>query len=110
MDWVDIVKPPNSSSLPDIPTREEVQRLINGVYRLRYRVYFFAIYSMGLRLGEGLALEIGDIDAANRRVHVRLGKGGKDRYVPLPDLALQHLRRFWCTPSPPKASLPEWQR
>ena len=74
MDWVDIVKPPNSSSLPDIPTREEVQRLINSVYRLRYRVYFFAIYSMGLRLGEGLALEIGDIDAANRRVHVRQGK------------------------------------
>ena len=38
MDWVDIVKPPNSRSLPDIPTREEVQRLINSVYRLRYRV------------------------------------------------------------------------
>jgi len=106
MDWVDIVKPPNSSSLPDIPTREEVQRLINSVYRLRYRVYFFAIYSMGLRLGEGLALEIGDIDAANRRVHVRQGKGGKDRYVPLPDATLQHLRRFWRTHRHPRLLFP----
>jgi integrase len=38
MDWVDIIKPPKSRSLPDIPTREEVQLLINSVYRLRYRV------------------------------------------------------------------------
>ena len=43
MEWVDIIKPPNSRSLPDIPTREEVQRLINSVYRLRYRVYFVAV-------------------------------------------------------------------
>jgi len=40
MDWVDIIKPPKSISLPDIPTRQEVQLLINSVYRLRYRVYF----------------------------------------------------------------------
>ena len=71
MDWVDIIKPPKSRSLPDIPTREEVRILINSVYRLRYRVYFFVVYSMGLRLGEGLCLEIGGIDAADRRVHVR---------------------------------------
>jgi integrase/recombinase XerD len=51
MDWVGIIKPPQSRSLPDIPTREEVKRLIQGVYRLRYRVFFFAVYSMGLRPG-----------------------------------------------------------
>jgi len=54
MTWVDIIKPPNSRTLPDIPTRQEVQLLINSVYRLRYRVYFFALYSMGLRLGAPL--------------------------------------------------------
>jgi integrase/recombinase XerD len=71
MEWVDIIKQPKSRSLPDIPTREEVQLLINSVYWLRYRVDFFVVYSMGLRLGEGLCLEVGDIDAANRRVNVR---------------------------------------
>ena len=106
MEWVDIIKPPNSRSLPDIPTREEVQHLINSVYRLRYRVYFIAVYSMGLRLGECLGLEIGDIDAANRRVHVRQGKGGKDRYVPLPAATLQVLRRFWSTHRNPRLLFP----
>jgi site-specific recombinase XerD len=106
MEWVDIIKPPNSRSLPDVPTRQEVQLLINSVYRLRYRVYFFALYSMGLRLGEGLSLEVGDIDAAQKRVHVRMGKGGKDRYVPIPDVTLQHLRRFWCTHRNPRLIFP----
>jgi site-specific recombinase XerD len=106
MEWVDIIKPPNSRSLPDVPTRQEVQLLINSVYRLRYRVYFFALYSMGLRLWEGLSLEVGDIDAAQKRVHVRMGKGGKDRYVPIPDVTLQHLRRFWCTHRNPRLIFP----
>lgn len=72
LEWIEIVKPPQFHSLPDIPTRAEVQRLINGVRRLRYRVFFYAIYSMGLRLGEGLGLEVGDIDAQLSRVHVRM--------------------------------------
>lgn len=106
MEWIEIVNPPKVRSLPAVPTREEVQRLINGVYRLRYRVFFFAVYSMGLRLGEGLSLEIRDIDAVQRRVHVRQGKGGKDRYVPLPDPTLQHLRRFWRTHRHPRLLFP----
>ena len=106
MEWIEIVNPPKARSLPDVPTREEVQRLINGVYRLRYRVFFFVIYSMGLRLGEGLGMEIGDIDSDQRRVHVRQGKGGKDRYVPLPDPTLQHLRRFWRTHRHPRLLFP----
>jgi site-specific recombinase XerD len=48
-----------------------------------------------LRLGEGLRLEIGDIDAARQRVHIRDAKGNKDRFVPLPDTTLETLRRFW---------------
>ena len=106
MEWIEIVNPPKARSLPDVPTREEVQRLINGVYRLRYRVFFFVIYSMGLRLGEGLGLEIRDIDSDQRRVHVRQGKGGKDRFVPLPDPTLQHLRRFWRTHRHPRLLFP----
>jgi len=80
--------------------------LINSVYSLRYRIYFFVVYSMGLRLGEGICLEIGDIDAANRLVHVRHGKGGKDRYMPLPDATLGVLRRFWSTHRKPRLLFP----
>ena len=56
---------------------------------------FFTIYSMGLRLGEGVNLKVGDIDTNNMRVIIRSAKGNKDRLVPLPDATLQVLRRFW---------------
>ena len=62
---------------------------------LSYRVFFFTLYSLGLRLGEGLALTVADIDAARRRVHIRAGKGNTDRFVPLPTTTLEVLRRFW---------------
>ena len=60
-----------------------------------YKVFFFTLYSLGLRLGEGLRLQVGDIDAARARVHIRDAKGNKDRLVPLPQTTLALLRRFW---------------
>jgi site-specific recombinase XerD len=106
MEWVKIIQPPRSRTLPDIPTREEVQLLINTVRRLRYRMFFLAVYSMGLRISEGVALEIGDIDGKQLRVHIRDGKGGKDRYMPLPVVTLLNLRRFWKTHRHPRLLFP----
>ena len=61
---------------------------------------------MGLRLGEALSLQAGDIDAQLKRVHIRRGKGHKDRFVPLPDLTLQALRELWKTHHHPKLLFP----
>ena len=91
----DLVKPPKTQRLPDIVTVEEAARLFAATRCLSYRVFFFTIYSMGLRLGEGLALRLGDIDAARARVQVRDAKGNRDRLVPLPAPTLSVLRRFW---------------
>lgn len=93
--WVAIAKVPRVQRLPDILTVEEVQRLIMTTTTLSYRVFFFTVYSMGLRLGEGQRLQVGDIDTGHQRVHVRNAKGGKDRLVPLPETTLQTLRAFW---------------
>jgi integrase len=82
--WIKIIRPPRVRTLPDIPTREEVQLLINTVRKLRYRIFQLVVYSLGLRITEGLALEVADIHGTQRRVHIRDGKGGKDRYVPMP--------------------------
>lgn len=60
-----------------------------------YQVFFFTIYSMGLRLSEGINLKVGDIDAEHMRVHIRDAKGNKDRLVPMPHKTLQVLRQFW---------------
>lgn len=95
--WVDIVKPPQVRSLPDILTLKEIERLINGTRELRYQTFILVAFSMGLRLSEVLSLEVGDIDSARMKVHIRLGKGGKDRFVRLPQVTLLALRRYWKT-------------
>jgi site-specific recombinase XerD len=106
MEWIKIIRPPRVRTLPDIPTREEVQLLINTVRKLRYRIFLLVVYSLGLRITEGLALEVADIDGTQRRVHIRDGKGGKDRYVPLPALTLQAMRRFWSSHRHPRLLFP----
>lgn len=92
---LDLIKPPKARRLPDIVTVEEAKRLFMATDTLSYRVFYFTVYSMGLRLGEGLRLQVGDIDAARQRVHIRDSKGNKDRLVPLPGATLRVLRRFW---------------
>ncbi len=93
--WVDIVKAPKVQSLPDILTISEVEQLIGATNKLRYRTFLLTTYSMGLRLGEALALQVGDIDGQRKLVHIRRGKGHKDRFVPLPDLTYHALRALW---------------
>jgi len=104
--WVDIVKPPRKKVLPDILTLREVERLINGTRELRYQTFILTAYSMGLRLGEALNLQVGDIDRARRKVHVRQGKGRKDRFVTLPVATLHALRAYWVTHRHPTLLFP----
>ena len=100
------IKPPKVQRLPDIVTVEEAQALFAATRCLSYRVFYFTLYSMGLRLSEGLALKVGDIDAARSRVHVRDSKGNRDRLVPLPSATLTVLRRFWLTHRNPEFLFP----
>lgn len=104
--WVDIVKPPQARVLPDILTVKEVERVINGTRELRYQTFILVAYSMGLRIGEALNLRVGDIDSERMKVHVRLGKGKKDRFVTLPDATLAALRRYWSTHRNPALIFP----
>jgi integrase len=90
--WVapDLIQPPKVQRLPDILTVAEAQRLFQATEVASYRVFFFTLYSLGLRL------QVGDIDATRGRVHIRDAKGNKDRLVPLPTATLGVLlRRFW---------------
>jgi site-specific recombinase XerD len=92
-----IVRPAPEHKLPVILSLEEVREILNRVRLPRYRVCLSTIYSCGLRLQEGIRLEVPDIDSGRMMIHVRHGKGGKDRYVPLPERTLELLRQFWAT-------------
>lgn len=95
--WVapGLIKPPKSQRLPDIVTVAEAKRLFAATRVVSYRVFFFTLYSLGLRLGEGLRLQVGDIDAVRGRAHIRDAKGNRDRFVPLPQATHNLLQRFW---------------
>ena len=93
--WIDIVKPPKIKTIPDILTPKEIERIISKTRKLRYRVYLLTVYSMGLRLSEAISLQTGDIDGELKQVHIRNGKGHKDRLVPLPDFTYRALRTLW---------------
>lgn len=95
--WVapGLIKPPKTQRLPDIVTVGEAKRLFAATRVVSYRVFYFTLYSLGLRLGEGLRLQVGDIDAACGRVHIRDAKGNRDRFVPLPHATHALLRSFW---------------
>ena len=92
-----IVRPAPEHKLPVILSLEEVREILNRVRLPRYRVCLSTIYACGLRLQEGIRLAVPDIDSARMMIHVRHGKGNKDRYVPLPQRTLELLRDYWST-------------
>ncbi|MFS1438553.1 tyrosine-type recombinase/integrase [Shewanella sp. 10N.286.48.A6] len=78
---LNIVKPPQVHTLPDILTPAEVTIVISLTHKLRYQVCFLALYCMGLRLGEAISLQVGDIDSQMMQVHIRNAKGGKGHFL-----------------------------
>jgi site-specific recombinase XerD len=92
-----IVRPAPEKKLPVILSLAEVRQILGRVRLSRYQVCLSTIYSCGLRLQEGTHLQVADIDSARMMIHVRHGKGAKDRYVPLPERTLQLLRQYWTT-------------
>jgi site-specific recombinase XerD len=98
-DWktFELVRPPKEKKLPVVLSQEEVRRVMGCVNSFRHHVCLSTIYSCGLRLREGVQLQIADLDSDRMLIHVHKGKGGKDRYVPLPDRTLTLLRQYWQT-------------
>jgi site-specific recombinase XerD len=91
-----LVRPQPKHKLPVILSRDEVHRILGCLHTLHYRACLSIIYSCGLRVQEGLNLQVTDIDSERMLVQVRQGKRRKDRYVPLSQRALELLREYWA--------------
>jgi site-specific recombinase XerD len=87
--------PKQPQKLPDLLSREEVWRILNVCTHPRDRLLLAATYAAGLRVSEVIALKVSDVDADRMTIHIALGKGAKDRYVPLSQRLLQDLRAYW---------------
>ena len=81
--------------LPIILTREEATRLIDSASNLFHRAMLITMYSTGMRRAELCRLKVEDIDSTRMLIHIRQGKGGKDRDVPLSPKTLETLREYW---------------
>jgi len=92
------IAPPQT--LPFVLSREQVATLLGAVQLPRYRAVLGLIYHTGLRVGEAVRIErrdFRDTDTDHPRLHVRCGKGGKDRFVPLSPAMVEQLRTWWKT-------------
>jgi len=103
---VELVRANPHFKLPVVLSSQEVRSILSKVAALDHRVALTTIYSCGLRLGEGLNLQVGDIDSQRMLLQVRAGKGNRDRYVPLPERTVELLRQQWKTHRHPRLLFP----
>lgn len=86
--------------LPDILSREEVERLFAAANLLKHRTVLMTAYAAGLRVSELCALNVTDIDSERMTIRVEQGKGAKDRYTLLSPRLLKELRLYWQAQRP----------
>jgi len=102
-----LVRSPSAQTLPQVLTRAEVERLFAVIREERFIVILRLIYACGLRIGEAVTLEVGDL-RGGERVHVRaeIAKRNKERYMPLPPAMAEELRAWWRTHRHPRWIFP----
>ena len=93
-------------TLPIVLEPDEVWAIVAHASTLCHRVYFTLVYTCGLRLTEALGLTVHDVDGRRMRIHVRRGKGLKDRFVPLPEGTYRLLQEYWRTHQNPVLLFP----
>ncbi len=94
------------SKIPELLNRKEVRDIISHCRSLKYQSALEICYGCGLRVSEVVSLYVKDIDGVAKRLHVHQGKGNKDRFVPLSDNQLNHLRNYWRHYHPTVALFP----
>lgn len=91
---ITIKRPKAQRKLPEILSQVEVLKILNALDNKKHRAILFMIYSAGLRVGEVVRLKINDIDSDRMLIHIVQGKGKKDRYTTLSEIALVELRNY----------------
>jgi len=88
-------------TLHDTLSRQEVKHILGLIRPIKHRTIFMTSYGAGLRISEACTLQFGDIDRQQRLIHVRKGKGKKDRYVMLGERLLHSLVEYYKRLRPP---------
>jgi len=107
MDWetLRLLKIKRLTTPPTVLGIEEVRLILNTARTPQLKTFLTTVYSCGLRLSEALNLQVSDVDSARMTLRV-LGKGSKERFVPLPESTLEILREYWVTHRNPRLLFP----
>jgi len=91
----EIKRPQKEKNLPKVLSKEVIERILNYCENLKHKTILIVLYSAGLRAGEIIDLKVKDIDSKRKVIHIRKGKGFKDRTVMLSDKLAEFLRRYY---------------
>ena len=80
----DVPRPKKSRKLPEILSKEEVEKILNSITNPKHKLLISLYYACGLRASEALKIKTMDIDFDRRLLFIKSGKGKKDRIVPFP--------------------------
>ena len=91
LNQLDLPRPLQEKKLPIVLSRDEIRSIITRTFNLKHKTIITLIYGTGIRLGESVNILIRDIDFQRKLIHIRAGKGKKDRIVPLPEILVKQL-------------------
>ncbi|MEZ5030909.1 MAG: tyrosine-type recombinase/integrase [Saprospiraceae bacterium] len=93
-------RPRKERQLPRVFSREDIVKIIEGASTFKHQVLLTFIYVTGVRLSEAIHMRIDDVDGNRKQIRIAKGKGGKDRYVLIPDVLLELLRTYYLRERP----------
>jgi site-specific recombinase XerD len=96
----DLPFPKQPRTLPMVLSQDEVRRLIEAPSNPMHRMILMLLYATGMRRSEASRLKVDDIDSERMVIHIRCGKGLRDRDVPLTPKLLAALREYWLWKKP----------
>ena len=101
-----ISRPKKEHRLPNVLSFQDVTKILGALKNEKHKTILFLTYSAGLRVGEVIKLQSQDIDSQRMLIHIVQGKGKKDRYTVLSEIALEQLRKYYKLYKPEKWLFP----
>lgn len=87
-------RPKRSKFLPDVLTKQEVEKILSSIGNLKHKCLLSVIYGGGLRIGEALNLKLADVQVEENLIYIRDAKGSKDRRVPMSKMMIQLIHKY----------------
>jgi len=92
---MNIDRPRKEKRIPEVLSKSEVKAILGSMRNVKHHAMLSLIYACGLRVGELINLKITDINGKRKLLHIKKGKGFKDRSIPIPESVLIMLRTYY---------------